>query len=55
MDYCVCEDLNNEDFLQTMADESDDLNAGNTLPELSEEAYKNAEVMLTEMLEYPPK
>jgi len=36
-------------------DDLDDLSAGHMLPEFSEEAYQNAEVMLNEMLEHPPK
>lgn len=67
-DIAVGEEISSFDFLDAamvaeeralrqriMPDTSDDLNAENTLPELSEEAYKNAEVMLTEMLEHPPK
>lgn len=67
-DIAIGEEISSFDFLNAamvaeeralrqkiIPDDLDDLNVGNTLPEFSEEAYQNAEVMLTEMLEHPPK
>ncbi len=67
-DIAIGEEISSFDFLDAamvaeeralrqriMPDDLDDFNSGNTLPEFSEEAYQNAEVMLNEMLEHPPK
>ena len=67
-DIAVGEGISSFDFLDAameaeeralrqriIPDDSGALNAGDTLPDFSEEAYQNAEVMLTEMPEHPPK
>lgn len=67
-DIAVGEEISSFDFLNAamvaeekalrqriISADSDNSNAGDSLPEFSEEAYKNAEVMLIEILEHPPK
>lgn len=67
-DIAIGEEMSSYDFLDAameaeerplrkriVPDDSDDFNSEITLSEFSEEAYQNAEVMLINMLERPPK
>lgn len=67
-DIAIGEKMSSYDFLDAameaeerplrkriVPDDSDDFNSEITLSEFSEEAYQNAEVMLINMLEHPPK